>query len=267
MKLSTKSLAFLVPLHLAFVASYAIALLPEHSIVSLTVEDGPVESYGAFGFFLASVFFLIAWLRSDGLGNKLGAIQLRRNAIYLFLALLFFFAAGEEISWGQRVFGWATPEQLAELNRQGETNFHNLAPFQHGAVIDIHLLFNVFWLGLCIGIPLLAFAKPLRRWFEDLGVPITSLWIGSMLLVNYVVFKLVASTFSPSEVQHGLNELKESNSAVVFAVVALFEAIRATWAPRPSEGEGAQAMELDAKGGSKQPDRSTGAQPTLRAGR
>ncbi len=39
---------------------------------------------------------------------------------------LFLFAL-EEISWGQRIFGWNGPEWLAELNFQRETNLHNLA--------------------------------------------------------------------------------------------------------------------------------------------
>lgn len=32
---------------------------------------------------------------------------------------------GEEISWGQWVFLWDTPETWAQLNDQGETNLHN----------------------------------------------------------------------------------------------------------------------------------------------
>lgn len=37
-----------------------------------------------------------------------------------------FYYAGEEISWGQHVFGWETPEVLAARNDQRETNLHNL---------------------------------------------------------------------------------------------------------------------------------------------
>jgi len=32
---------------------------------------------------------------------------------------------GEEISWGQHLFGWATPESWMAVNDQGETNLHN----------------------------------------------------------------------------------------------------------------------------------------------
>ena len=40
------------------------------------------------------------------------------------LGALYF--AGEEISWGQHFFGWATPEAVDALNDQGETNLHNM---------------------------------------------------------------------------------------------------------------------------------------------
>jgi len=32
---------------------------------------------------------------------------------------------GEEISWGQHLFQWSTPEAWLEYNDQGETNLHN----------------------------------------------------------------------------------------------------------------------------------------------
>ena len=35
--------------------------------------------------------------------------------------------AGEEISWGQWIFGWETPEAMEALNDQGETNLHNMS--------------------------------------------------------------------------------------------------------------------------------------------
>ncbi len=41
------------------------------------------------------------------------------------LACIYF--AGEEISWGQHFFGWETGETLAEINKQKETNIHNIS--------------------------------------------------------------------------------------------------------------------------------------------
>ncbi|WP_160300811.1 hypothetical protein [Kiritimatiella glycovorans] len=41
------------------------------------------------------------------------------------LACVYF--AGEEASWGQWYFGWGTPDPLAAVNDQSETNLHNMS--------------------------------------------------------------------------------------------------------------------------------------------
>ena len=37
----------------------------------------------------------------------------------------------EEIAWGQILFGWKTPENIAVLNAQNQTTLHNLELFQN----------------------------------------------------------------------------------------------------------------------------------------
>jgi hypothetical protein len=83
-------------------------------------EDGLVEYATAVFLFLASVVLAMRGLR---VGLFKGVLFL---CLTLFYALLFFFASGEEISWGQRIFGWETGETFQEINKQGETNLHNL---------------------------------------------------------------------------------------------------------------------------------------------
>ena len=43
------------------------------------------------------------------------------------LAVASLYVAGEEASWGQHYFRWATPENWAAINDQGETNLHNVS--------------------------------------------------------------------------------------------------------------------------------------------
>lgn len=42
-----------------------------------------------------------------------------------FLSVALIFVIGEEISWGQRIFNWETPETIKAYNYQDETNLHN----------------------------------------------------------------------------------------------------------------------------------------------
>ena len=43
----------------------------------------------------------------------------------LLVTLACIYIAGEEISWGQQLIGWGTPEWVKQVNNQHETNIHN----------------------------------------------------------------------------------------------------------------------------------------------
>jgi len=62
----------------------------------------------------------------------LAATRVRANRAWwmliLFGTLACFYTAGEEHSWGQHFFGWQTPEAWSQVNRQHETNLHNVSP-------------------------------------------------------------------------------------------------------------------------------------------
>ena len=58
--------------------------------------------------------------------NKINHLS-KSTRIYLYLIGAFFLILGlEEISWGQTIFNWNTPDYLKEINYQNETNIHNL---------------------------------------------------------------------------------------------------------------------------------------------
>jgi len=77
-----------------------------------------------WGEFSTSISFLIA--------AALFAICSRANREtfarywYLLLVAACFLLGMEEISWGQRIFGFETPEALGEVNLQNETTIHNI---------------------------------------------------------------------------------------------------------------------------------------------
>jgi hypothetical protein len=87
-------------------------------------EDRLVENLTAV--FLAVTGYL--FLRSSVLSAREKTFQFRklRTVLFVFAGLVFLLAAGEEISWGQRILNFDTPERLAQLNDQDEFNFHNI---------------------------------------------------------------------------------------------------------------------------------------------
>ncbi|GJM43521.1 MAG: hypothetical protein DHS20C21_03630 [Gemmatimonadota bacterium] len=96
------------------------ALIGEDAYWWFTGEEGFVEVWQVVFFALAGVFAL----RARAVLARLGERGLSRW--FLLAAVGLFLLVGEEISWGQRLFGWATPENLAAINRQGETTLHNI---------------------------------------------------------------------------------------------------------------------------------------------
>ena len=83
---------------------------------SLYQEDSLFESLTALFAFVSSLIFLSC------IGQSLKKIKL----IYISLAILFLLYGLEEISWGQRILVFETPELLGKINFQKETNFHNI---------------------------------------------------------------------------------------------------------------------------------------------
>jgi hypothetical protein len=63
----------------------------------------------------------------------------RLGVLYMLLTLGTFFVAGEEISWGQRIFGWRTPEALEAINAQQEISVHNIHGFHQPFIYAVML--------------------------------------------------------------------------------------------------------------------------------
>jgi hypothetical protein len=69
------------------------------------------------------------------------------GALYVILAFGFFVIAGEEISWGQRIFQVQSPEFFLQYNEQQELNIHNFLSQRplHGAYILVSFLVAFGW--------------------------------------------------------------------------------------------------------------------------
>ncbi len=68
-----------------------------------------------FGLFIAASLLLLPFVRARPFVFGVALVG----------ALSFLYIAGEEMSWGQHIFHWNTPEYWAMVNRQEETNLHN----------------------------------------------------------------------------------------------------------------------------------------------
>jgi len=74
---------------------------------------------------LVLVFGMIYGARIPAAGRLYLPVWIRLWVVAVTLACLYF--AGEELSWGQQLFGWSTPESIGRINDQNETNIHNVS--------------------------------------------------------------------------------------------------------------------------------------------
>ena len=82
-------------------------------------EQGIIENYTFLILFIAIVLGLLSLM-------KMKTFEFSFFKFWLALLVLgCIYYAGEEISWGQHWFGWATPDAWMGVNDQGETNLHN----------------------------------------------------------------------------------------------------------------------------------------------
>ena len=97
---------------------------------ALLREDALIEYLGFFFLLLTSIFLILTGSRYLKMGQGWRALAIT----FLAVGIVFFWAAGEEISWGQRIFSIKTPQTLSEMNYQNELNIHNINKrlFQQG---------------------------------------------------------------------------------------------------------------------------------------
>lgn len=103
-----------------------VALFPYVMRIINTESDQYV--YGELGIIENYTFVMLLIAIIVGIKSILLAKTFEFPFFKVWLSLLVvgcIYYAGEEISWGQHWFGWATPEGWMDVNDQGETNLHN----------------------------------------------------------------------------------------------------------------------------------------------
>jgi hypothetical protein len=151
------------------------------------------------------------------------AFNLREHRTWVFLftsillGLVLFFAAGEEVSWGQRIFGIESPEYFKEKNLQGETNFHNLV--LGGIKINLWVFSFLLTGVLAIYLLLIPILYSKKKWMQSFvrnwGIPLPKLYqvIGFLLL------------FITEFIPHGKRaELLEAGTALILFLIIRFPA-------------------------------------------
>jgi len=161
-----------------------------------------------------------------------------KNPWLLLLSIVFFISTGEEISWGQRIIGFSTPDNLNEINVQQEFTLHNIEVFNaHGfddnektgfkKLLTINFLYKLFWLGYCILLPIASLTiKQILNLSNKIKLPIPPLTIGIFFLINWVMFRIILSFILPDNesIQYydTIGEIRECCSAFIFFILSFY---------------------------------------------
>lgn len=80
----------------------------------------------------------VSWLLYKDLRKHL-SMRLH-SLIYAIITLAMLFVGLEEIAWGQILFDWKTPENIAAVNAQNQITLHNLEYFQNYLDLNLFLV-------------------------------------------------------------------------------------------------------------------------------
>lgn len=210
----------------SIIFAYSVYLLFEEDVINrLGVEDGIFEWLTALFFFLTSVLFFCMFFY-------------KRNIIVFFFGLIFLIGSGEEISWGQRLFNFETPETIKEQNVQGEFTLHNLEIFNNegfngegksglSRLLAINFLYKLFWLVYCVLLPLLYFSFPfIKKIVSKINLPIPPFSLGIFFLLSWLVFRVSHQFLLPEgktpQYYDTINEINEFVSSFLFFLLSLY---------------------------------------------
>jgi hypothetical protein len=175
--------------------------------VKYVEEDGTVEWLTVVGLLLGCIVCI----------TRFGRLFKKRNwwflTVTILLGLMLFFAAGEEISWGQRILGIKSSAFFEKNNAQHETNLHNLVV--DGVKVN-KLIFSLL-LSICMGIYLLIIPilyeknQQVKRFLNFSGVPVPRLY----QVISFAILFLLVSLL-----RHEKNaELLECGTALLFFLI------------------------------------------------
>ncbi len=178
-----RKLVQLLPFWILLV-SLLVRLLPFDMYIPYATEDGVME-YIQVAILLFSVITCMLQI-----GRSLRTKKIPTLFVYVVLALGSFFIMMEEISWGQRLFGWSTPDALAEVNVQNETTLHNIGIFN-----DFQL---VAYIGICALGSFVSVIQPkyqtrVAQWVWN--PPKISFWFFAIPCIFYLYFVLYSKQY------------------------------------------------------------------------
>ena len=175
-----------------------------HEPFNVSAEDGLLESATCAAFGLIFLLSLAAiFLR----GSQFSRPQ---RVVLIVFALIALVAVGEELSWGQRIFGFAPPESMTSHSGStvrcghNDVTWHNLT-FDFGfmkfsiggALFGVPMLICLFLHGVFLPLRLMRGSEKAKRFVDRIGLFVPPLHLGILVLVVATFLKYVKTSNTP----------------------------------------------------------------------
>ena len=210
-KLSSAEIAILIIVFVLMTIGIVAALVNKDWFEQqYVVEDGFIEDLTLIPLAVLTVTCIMCLVKYARKKNALFFFM------YLMIALGSFFILGEEISWGQRIFGFKTSQFFEEHNTQDEENIHNLV--LEGEKLNKIIFTDALVAG--VAIYLLAFPwfyarnSKFKKFIDKSALPIPKIY---QIIACVLVFGLSFLTFDSKGA-----ELLEFGGCAMFMLIVLF---------------------------------------------
>lgn len=162
-----------------------------HAYIVATYEDLLGEWAQVFLFAITMLF-----------AARQAIISARFRLFFSLLAFACLFVAGEEVSWGQRLFDIPTPEFFNEHNLQQETNLHNFLTGPISTVMKqtLEYVIAAALIGYGLGYPwMLRLRMRVALWLEKKGLAAPPLYLSPFFILGGI-FELGLFHFNEAEI-------------------------------------------------------------------
>ena len=177
-----------------------------------TEEDGLVE-YAQVFILICVIFYLVFFY------TKLKTFNLIKFFILIeIIGISYFFF--EEISWGQHIIKYSTPDFMKDLNHQGEFNLHNISS------IFNELPRNFIFIWCAVLGPLIFFAKINLGKINLIILPNKKLILLSLILLSLKILETTISHFNLIDYTKTIPQDENYSFFVLFWRILSLEFIR-----------------------------------------
>ncbi len=196
-----------------FIIPIILHLTGNDSFVLFLLTDGGIyETIGALSALMGSIIFLYIFWKN------------KKYIFYLIIGVSLLFLFFEEISWGQWIFKFNTPEYFIENNYQREFNIHNLNLFhnKNRALFDYgKYLIIIYFVYFTLLIKVFPF---LKKYTSKFKIPIGSIFILTLLLLsrelNTIVNKIFLINTNSQDILR-VGEIFETSIEIILLIFAI----------------------------------------------